>query len=195
MLLQLERTPDDARYYLFMGSFLGNFSDNDGAIYYLEKAHELSPKKQTILFSLGSIYLGKGDYKNGVAVMKQAFDLDPSFSEARIIYAIALLYAKQGDLAAEMLKPLSAEMVLSDQRLIRAYFVGGYFTKALESINFLLGREPSNVQYYFTRAAVLNELGRTSEAVADLNKTVEINPSAKTQADYFIQQIRDGKSF
>ncbi len=194
MLRQLEQTPDDARYQLFMGSFLGAFGDNDGAIAYLQKAHELSPKKQTILFSLGSVYLGKKDYKNGVDIMKQAFDLEPSFDEARRIYAIALLYAKQGDLAAEVLKPLPSETVLSDQRLIRAYFLAGYFTKALESVDFLLKKEPSNVQYYFTRAAILNELGQRTAAIGDLNKASEINPAAKEQADYFIKQIREGKS-
>lgn len=195
MLLQIERTPDDARYQLFMGTLLGSFGDNDGAISYLTKAHELSPNKQTILFSLGSIYLGKSDYVKGVEIMKRAYDLEPSFVEARRIYAMTLIYAKQGDLAAEVLKPLSAESVLGDTRFLRAYFIGGYFSKALESANFFIAKEPTNIQYYFTRAAILNELGQKSAAIADLTKIGEINPAAKDQANSFIQQVREGKRF
>ena len=194
MLRQLERTPNDARYHLFMGSFLAGFGDNDGAVTYLQKAHELSPKKQTILFSLGSVYLGKGDYAKGVEIMKEAFDLEPSFDEARRIYAVALVYAKQGELAAEVLKSLPAETVLADQRLIRAYFLAGYLDKALEGVNFVLLKEPSNIQYHFTRASVLNQLGQKTAAIAALNKIAEINPAARQEVDQFIKKIRSGES-
>ncbi|MDO8483118.1 MAG: O-antigen ligase family protein [bacterium] len=194
MLRQIEQTPDDARYHLFMGSFLSSFGDSDGAIGYLQKAHELSPKKQTILFSLGSVYLGKGDYEKGAEILKLAFDLEPSFGEARRIYAVALIYAKQGDLAAEVLKPLPVETVLADQRVIRAYFLAGYFDKALEGVNFTLEKDPSNIQYHFTRASILNALGQKTAAIAALNKIAEINPATRGEVDQFIKKIRAGES-
>ncbi len=193
MQLQLEKTPNDARYFLFAGSFLASFGDLDNAIKYLQKAHELSPKKQTILFSLGSAYLGKRDYVNAIATMKQAFELDSSFQEARRIYALSLIYGKQLATATEILKPLPTESVLADQRLTIAYYSSGYFDKALESVNFFLKKDPNNAQYYFSRAAIFVGLGRRSQAIADLQKVIEINPAVKDQANSYIEQIRAGK--
>ncbi|MDO8590902.1 MAG: hypothetical protein Q7R65_02900, partial [bacterium] len=73
------------------------------------------------------------------------------------------------------------------------YYSAGNFGKALEGINFLLKKDPGNVQYYFTRAAIEVALGRRTSAIADLNKVGEINPSAKAQADKFIEQVKAGK--
>ena len=194
MKIQIDRAPEDTRYYLFAGSFLASFGDSDASIKLLTKAHELSPKKQTILFSLGSAYLGKKDFKMAVSTMKTAFDLEPGFNEARKIYALALIYDKQIALADEILKPLESGLVLSDQRLILAYYSSGFYERALISMNFLIKQEPNNPQFYFTRASIEANLGRTSAAIADLRKVIEINPEAKGQIEPMIQQVRAGKT-
>jgi len=46
MIKQTEDAPNDARHYLFLGSFLGTFGLHDEAIIHLEKALALSPNKQ-----------------------------------------------------------------------------------------------------------------------------------------------------
>jgi O-antigen ligase/Flp pilus assembly protein TadD len=191
---QLERTPKDARYYLFAGTLFSSFGYLDDAVKYLTTAHELSPKKQTILFSLGSAYLSKGDYGKASEIMKEAFDLDRTYSEARQLYGLVLVYAKQVNKSDEVLKPLKSELILGDPRFIQAYFASGYFNKALESINFLLKKEPGNAQYYFSRAAIEYKMGRVSAAIADLNKAAEVNPAAKSQVEKLIDQIRLGKA-
>ena len=194
MLRQLEQTPQDARYFLFAGSFLSSYGDFDNGIKYLNQAHELSSKKQTILFSLGLAYIGKRDFPNAISVLKQAFELDQSFDEARKIYALALVYDKKLSVAEEILKPLNKESIFADQRFLIGYFSSGYFEKALESVNFLIQKNPSNIQYYTSRAAILVALGRRTAAIGDLNRVVEINPDAKAQVEYLIGQVRAGKN-
>ncbi|MSU55037.1 MAG: tetratricopeptide repeat protein [Candidatus Taylorbacteria bacterium] len=195
MLLQLEQAPNDARYQLFNGTFLMAIGDLDNAILYLKKAQELSPKKQAILFSVGSAYLSKKDYPNAVATMKIAFDGDPTLNESRTLYGLSLIYAKQPELAAEVLKPIPLDSVLGDERFIVAFYTSGYFENALQSANALIKKNPSNANYYFMRAAVLNGTGRKAEAIADLNRGAELNPSAKAQADDYVKQIKAGKMF
>ena len=156
ILLQLERTPNDARYFLFAGSFFASFGDLDNAIKALTKAHELSPKKQTISFSLGSAYLGKQDFKNAVAITREAFELDKSFDDARRLYALALVYDKQIKTADEILKPLNPETVLGNLQLIIAYYASGYYDRALEGINFLIKKRLYrifSIQNYFISTA------------------------------------------
>ena len=193
MAIQLSRTPQDARYFLFDGSFEASFGDLTDAVTLLTKAHNLSPNKQTIMFSLGSAYLGEKDYVNAVATLKQAFDLDQSFEEARRIYALALVYGKQLPAAQELLKSLDPNSVLSDQRFLNAYFSAGDYDQALLSINYIIGQDPTNAQNYFSRAAIEAASGKPNAAIADLNKISELDPSAKTQVDGFIAQVRAGK--
>ncbi|MES2087636.1 MAG: O-antigen ligase family protein [Patescibacteria group bacterium] len=192
--IQLKRTPDDARYFLFAGSLASSFGDFDTAITDLSKAVTLSPKKQTIMFSLGTTYLAKGDSQKAVEVLKTAFDLDPSYDEARRLYALALVYDGKISASDLVLKPLKPESVLADQRFIIAYYTTKAFTRALQSLNALIVLDPTNPQNYFTRAAVFMGAGRTSEAIADLNKAATLNPSTKPQVDQIIQQIRSGKT-
>lgn len=191
---QLKLTPDDARYFLFAGSLLGRAGDFDNAIAGLKKAHELSPKKQTILFELGSVYLSRRDYPNAEATLKQAFLLDQTFDEARKIYAISLVYAKKDGDAQEILKSLQPESYLGDQRLLIAYFSSGYFGRALDSVNYLIKKNPTNGQYYFTLAAIHVQMQNRAQALSDIAKAVSISPSLKEQADYFTKQIKEGKS-
>ncbi len=190
---QLSRTPQDARYWLFAGSFLASVGDYDNAIADLTKAHELSSNKQTILFSLVSAYLGKKDFTNAVSAAKQAFDLDQSFDEARKVYAIALLYGKQGSEAAKVLAPLPPEQVLSDQRFLQAFIAGGYFQEALQSINLMIQQDPNNPNNYLSRAAIEHQLGQTAAAISDLQKIEQLSPNAKAQVESIIQQLRSGK--
>lgn len=195
MVIQLDRTPNDARYFLFGGSLLSSYGDYDNAIKVFERAVELSPNKQTIMFSLGSVYFGKKDYKTAISVMKKAYDLDPSFGEARKMYALALIYDKQIDLATELLKPLSQEELKTDQRFISAYFNSGYFEKAIEGINMLINQSPDNFQLYVARASMEVARGRINSAIADLRKVAELNPAAKAEVDQLIAQVRAGKGF
>lgn len=192
--IQLARTPEDARYFLFSGSFLSSFGDSEGAIRDLTTAHKLSPNKQTILFTLGSAHLSKRDYKSAVAVMKQAYELAPAFDEARKIYALALVYDRQLSVAEELLKSYDAASIVGDQRFIIAYYTSGYYEKALEGLNYVISKDPNNAQLYFSRASVEVPLGRRNAAIADLNKVIELNPGAKSQVDPIIEQVRAGKS-
>jgi len=78
--------PLDARYQLFAGGFLARVGQLDKAIEYLERAHALSPKKQTILFDLGSAYYNKKDMAKAEAAFKEAYNLAPEYGEAKKMY-------------------------------------------------------------------------------------------------------------
>lgn len=91
---QTIKTPNDARYQLFTGNFLSFLGNTDEAIKYLTKAHELSPKKQAILFVLGDSYLSKKDFKNAETTYREAYELAPKFGEAVLYYVRILVQNK-----------------------------------------------------------------------------------------------------
>lgn len=88
---QAAELPNDARYQVFAGSFFARTGNIEKAIGYLEKAAELSPTKQTILFELGSAYYRKKDTLKAEEVFKRAFELAPEYADAEKYYIQVLL--------------------------------------------------------------------------------------------------------
>lgn len=87
LITQAETLPQDARYQLFTGSFFSRVGMFGQAIVYLEKAHALSPAKQTIMFELGNAYYKNGNTAQAEQIFKQAYELAPEYDEARMFYA------------------------------------------------------------------------------------------------------------
>lgn len=149
---QLEMTPNDARYQLFYGSFLAALRQFDAALVYLNKAHELSPGKQSILFQIGSVLLAKKDYKNALAVFKQAYESEPNYEEARKLYALAALYAGEKDLAAKLLVEKYGQTIIPDPRFVDYY----YGTGQLGEIERMKSLYPQSIEDIDSRLKILN---------------------------------------
>jgi len=64
----------------------------------------------------------KQDATNALKVAEQAYKLDPTYSEARKVYAIVLLMTGQNKLAQEILTPIKDTAdYYTDDRLINIY--------------------------------------------------------------------------
>lgn len=94
----------DARYQVFAGSFFSRVGDVNKALGYLEKAAELSPKKQSILFELGGAYYKKKDFAKAEEVFKRAHELAPEFGEPEKYYLQVLMANGKRAEAAGILK-------------------------------------------------------------------------------------------
>lgn len=138
MLKQIKETPNDARYQLFMGSYLSSFGQYEIALQYLEKAVELSPNKLTMLFELskGLSYVGQND--KALEVAKKAYDLMPSFIDGKNNYIAIAIISNKDSLAKELLGNATS----TSQNIVRAYlFRASEFLKkgdkvsAVEEVN------------------------------------------------------------
>ncbi|OHA26516.1 MAG: hypothetical protein A3C06_02985 [Candidatus Taylorbacteria bacterium RIFCSPHIGHO2_02_FULL_46_13] len=197
LLKQVDKTPNDARYYLFLGSFLNRVHNYDEALTALTKAFELSPKKQTIMFELGSTYINKGDNAKALALMKAAFDLDQSFAEARIIYAVALVYAKDFATAEELMQPLAGTAREYDDRLVNAYSATGRLSTVVDLLGKRVEHNPKDSQARFSLAAAYLASGARAKAVGVLRTVVKDFSDQKDkvdQANYYIQEIQAGRN-
>lgn len=96
--------PNDARYQLFAGSFLVRVGQFDSGIKFLEKAHSLSPRKQTILFELGNAYYNKKDLVKAEEVFRKAYELAPEYADAMKFYLQILVANGKREQAENLLK-------------------------------------------------------------------------------------------
>jgi len=115
---QIKQTPDDARYQFFMGVFLNNMNQYPLALPHLENAVRLSPNKLAMLFELSKGYAYLGQKQKSLEVAKSAYDLVPTFNDAKISYAAALILNDQESKAREILGDTAA-----NENIIRIYMV------------------------------------------------------------------------
>src|SRR3989344_161699 len=194
---QIAWVPGDARYQIFMGSFLNQIGNYDVALEFLKNAQALTTKKQQVYFEMASAFLNKKDYKNAVDAAKIAYELEPDYDNARIIYAMALLYANNKTEAQKILEPLRQKTgggVVVDERLLKAYIDTGDYKSAEEILSALITSDPTNYRYHISLAALHLEKGERQKAIAEIQKAIDVSPGFKDQGEYYIKEIKAGRN-
>jgi O-antigen ligase len=193
MAKQFAENNNDAREHLFYGTFLQGIGDTKAAIAELEKARELSPAKQMILFQLGAIYIGSGEVDRGLNYFKQAYEEDPSFPEARRLYALAALYAKNKPLSDRILGADRA-MLVNDDRFLNYYAETKQYDQVLEIWKARQLVSPNDKQTNISLAATYYFLGDRAMAIKVLKDFIARDPSFAKEGDDLIKQIELGRA-
>ncbi len=194
MAMQVERTPNDIRYLLFLATLQNGIDQYEEGIKNLVKAIEISPKKQILLFELASAYINQKNYPKAVEIGKKVFELEPSFEDARKIYAIASIYNGDVAMADSLFMEIYKKPVVADQRLINAYIAQKKYDRVVQTWEVLVEQNPGNVQYRVSLAASYYLFfNRTNDALKELEMAKKINPSSSAEIDRYITQIRSGQ--
>lgn len=190
---QNEQYPNDIREMIFLAAVYNKTQKYDEAISLLNKAIAIAPKKQQLYFELGTSYLNKGDYENGMATLKKSFDLDQNFEDARRIYAVSAIFAGQNALAEELMKEHGGT-IQDDERFLKAYAQKNNFEKVTAILKVFIDKNPTNIQYRLNLAAVYLQAGYRTKSVEQLEKAIEANPSFKKQGEFYISEIKAGRN-
>lgn len=194
LLKQVEKTPRDARYELFLGSYLNTIRRFDEALPHLERALELTPRKQTAYFELGSNLLNQRKFAEALEVFKQAHELEPRFDLARKYYAFSAIYNKRDDIVEEVLTPIYDDSVPTDDLFVRAYVDTGRPDKVLLIWQKRIKIEPNNPQNFISLAAAHLQLNQRAKAVEALRRAIELKPDFKEQGEFYIREIQAGRN-
>ena len=196
MQRQLVASPDDARYRLFMTSLLASYGLQDEALAQGIKAVELSPKKQTLIFQLISVYVNRNEFDKAYELAKTAYELDPTFAEAERIYATVAIYAKKdNDPAVQtiLVKNFGSDTP-TDERYVSAYAAVGRFDKVIAIWKKKLEVEPNNPQFHISLAASYLAAGQRTQSIGELKVAIKLNPAFKETGEHFISEIRAGRN-
>jgi len=189
---QIENNPGDARYPLLSSYLFSSFGNYDEAIKIAEKAREISPSKQVVLFSLGSIYHSKGEYDKSLAVYKEAYDLAPDYEEAVKRYGLAALSAGDEELAKEILFPVYGTYFVPDASYLNFFAGQKRFDAVEEVLKGIIKKDPSQKQYYFQLVGTYVQLDKRDKALEVLESIDTLFPDLKETADYYINEINSG---
>jgi Flp pilus assembly protein TadD len=191
-LLQLEEAPNDARYETFTGMLFLRYGMNPEALAHFGKAHDLSPKKQTIAFNLIMAELNAGEKDKALALAKEAYDYKPEFNEAALTYAVTLIRTGDPKSAEKILVDRFGSDIVYNENLVNAYAMNSQYDKVISILKKQLeqGEDP---QLRLRLAAAYLESGDKENAILEIQKIQAINPQFKEQGDYYIKEIKAGR--
>jgi tetratricopeptide (TPR) repeat protein len=188
----------DARLELFMGAFYDAFGQYQNSIQWLQKALADSPKKQQIMFEEGVADINSGNTAGAVTLLKQAFEEEPSYADARILYASALYYNHDIQAGDQVLLSGPKEqgfgtLYVDDQRLMQVYINTKMYDRLIGIWKARVQKDPNTAQNYVGLASAYFAAGDKANTIAALRTAGEKDPTLKTQADSLIDQINSGK--
>lgn len=189
LLVQEKISPLDARFPLFLGTLAAAYGDTSTATAALEKAHELSPRKQTILYQQAQVANAVGDTANALADYKLAFELEQDNMQARILYVTALLGQKQTAAAMALLTPVATSTSLIDEGVVQAFTSNGDVDDLHTLYGSILAANPLDPTIHMNMAEAYYKAGDTKDAVAALNDLAHNVPVLASQVQQVIDQI------
>ncbi|MEK7642590.1 MAG: O-antigen ligase family protein [Patescibacteria group bacterium] len=189
----LEKTPNDARYRLFYGLFLARFGWYGRAGEEFKKAIEASPQKQNMYFELASVFLLEGKTLEALNAAKTAYELEPSFEEAKIIYGLIAL-AHGDPNGQKVLLEIDQNKLIFDDRYLSILISLKQFNTILELANARVRLDPQNMQHRITLAAAYLQANMREKAVGVIQEMIVLDPSFKEKGEYFISEIRAGRN-
>ncbi|MBU3925779.1 hypothetical protein KJ763_01255, partial [Patescibacteria group bacterium] len=120
--------------------------------------------------------------------------LDTNFGDARKIYAVALIFDNQKELASQILIEDFGTDIIADERLIRAYAETGDYKKITAIWEKFTEQSPNNAQYHVSLAASYLQIGERQKSIEELQKAIELEPKFKEQGEYYINEIKAGRN-
>ncbi|OGG66255.1 hypothetical protein A3D71_03970 [Candidatus Kaiserbacteria bacterium RIFCSPHIGHO2_02_FULL_55_20] len=189
---QQDASPLDARPALFLGllhNAAGNYAAGATALLH---AHELSPKKQSILYEMAQNAQARGDIAGMMQNLKTAYELYTPNVQARIMYAAASISTGNDTVADQLLAPIIPTGEAADPRIASAYLQTKRYDKIAAIWKAYVAVHPDDVQGYFTLAAAyygMNDRVKATEVLVEVSK---ISPEVAAQAAPFIEQIKQG---
>ena len=198
-LLKLNASkPGDARIEVFIGSYYRAIGQVEKAAQHMQAAHDLSPKKQSIIIQQGFVALTAGKEEEALAYFKAAYELDHRNLEAREYYAADLFHLKRSEEAIALMDSEEAKtrFAKSDYLLGAANeadqtdFMIELFKKRIEITP---ATEKNAAQNYATIAFLYIKKGDKESAIQALDAGQSLIPTFKKSASCFIGNIKAGK--
>ncbi|MBI2627907.1 MAG: O-antigen ligase family protein [Candidatus Niyogibacteria bacterium] len=194
MLKQVAENPEDARGYIFLSALYSDVGKQNEALAVLNKALELSPKKQQIYFLAADVYMALNQNDKAMKAMQLAYDFDQNNTAAAEGLAITAIVAGKPEYAEELLLKHFNAVIIGDQKFVNAYARVGNFARVKDIWLLIIEKEPNNAQYRVNLAATYLQLNERTKAVKELEKAIELNPDFKGQGEYFIKEIKAGRN-
>lgn len=191
---EVQKNPNDARLRVFLGSFLRDEGQFDLALPQLLKAHELSVKKQQIIFELAILESNRGNTLGALQWFKQAYELDTAYEQARVYYAATLIRLGSRTLSDPLLMEHFHTTTPDDDIILQAYLDVKDYASVIAIAKGRVEKSPKNTKVRIQLAAAYLQAGQREHAILELQNAIANDSTFASQGQSFIQQIQQGKN-
>ena len=195
MQKEIASNPNDARLHVFLGSFFRQVGAFDEARKELFRALELSPGKQTIMLEIGISFHDQGTSDEAAAWFKKAFDLDPRYDMARVLYAVTAIEKNDRALTESLLVPRFGTTTPDNDYLLQTYVNAKDYQSVIGVLKNKAAANPTDPQPHIQLSNAYLTVGNRQSAIAEIRKSIELDPSLKEEGEKFIEEIEAGKTF
>ncbi len=170
-----EKEPFDPRNFSLLMESYNERAKEDASIFkktevFAQKAVELSPKKQGLLFLLSFILSGQGRYEESIKIVRQVLALDERVAKSHYELAVTLLLAADSELYKETPKRWEYRAE-AEKELDLAREWG---RKKLGSLETYSGSDLSSTQYYLFLESDLKNMAVLYRSLGKPDKMVDI---------------------
>ena len=160
----------------------------------LEKAQQLSPKRQDILQELVKVNLSTKNYQEALTISKECINLNEKLANCYWLAGLSSFYLnnlEEGDYYLEKAKEKKYKTDSKDSqyKLNQAYIEIKNYQRLVKTYLALIKLEPDNPQYYASLAFVYKELKQIEEAKKITLKLIELFPAHKQEANAFLETL------
>ncbi len=196
--IAVELNPDSAKNFGNRGFSYFRKKDYQAAIKDYDRAIALSQTEPYYYLNRGASYANLGKPADGEADIKKALQMLPH--DQSIKDAFDNLESQLHPSGKSVINGggTTEESVTAEQYFNRGgtQIAAKQFEAAVQSYSGCLRLEPTNYSCYYQRAVAYDNFGKTAEAIADVNKTLELEPTyalalnAKAKLDKRLAQAK-----
>ena len=190
---QIKEMPLDAHNFHLLGSLLYSYGEYDEALTYLERARELSPKKQVILLKIRDLYMVKKDYKKAYEITKYTYELEPAYDIARNNYALSAILMDDNETGSKLLIERYGTDTPFDPVILQAYADTEQYGKIIEIYKKRVIEKPDDTQSRVSLSVAYIKIGDRQAAIKTIQEAIVQDPSLKGIGEKWISEIRAGR--
>jgi FimV-like protein len=92
-----------------------------------------------------------------------------------------------------MYSKLGQDVIISDDRFIKAYADIGDYSSVIAILTARVQKNPTSIQAKIDLASAYAGIGQKQKAIDIINQVIKDNPDFKTQGESYINQLKSGK--
>lgn len=186
---EVARSPNDARLRVQYASAYEAAGDKESSLLELEKAIELSPKKQVLHINRGFKLYELKRLEEAREAFRYAYELDPSFEQ--VAASAASGYVLTGDLAGAKVLLMEAfgTTTPDNESLFYAYYQAKQWDELVAVARARVANTNGSAESRLRLGQALAASGRFAEARAEITATIAAFPGAREAGQALLNQI------
>ncbi len=189
---QMEDAPYNARAPLFLGILLDGYGASSEAALAFAEARARSPHKQSILFASGQNAFARGKEDEALDYFKEAYELAPTYPEARALHIVAAISVGNDELARSLIEPAIAGEAPLDDRIAAAWAAKGQYGTIAALWKRRVEAQPEDAKARLALAIAYYGIGEKDAAIRELEAAKDISPALTNDVNTLIVRMRAG---